>query len=331
MKYVTLGKTDIKVSRICVGGMSFGKVIEGGHGWTLDRQETQNMLARAFELGVNFIDTANTYAGGTSEEYIGGALKALNIPRDKVVIATKVFFNLTTKEHLTKRAIMSEIDGSLKRLGTDYVDLYQIHRFDYDTPVDETMEALHELVKSGKVRALGASAMYGYQFHNMQIAAERNNWTPFSTMQNHYNLLYREDEHELIPVCEQYGVSLVPFSPLAGGHLSHKGWNIESKRANSDKVLSAKYDRAKDSDIHIIGRVAEVAEKRNVSMSEIALAWHYAKGVASPIVGATKASHFEQAVRAVDVELGAEEVSYLEELYTPHEIVGQIKRDGSMY
>ncbi len=331
MKYANLGKTGINVSRICVGGMSFGEVFSGGHQWTLDQDETQKMLAHAFELGVNFIDTANTYAGGTSEEFIGKALKNLGIAREKVIIATKVFFNLTTKEHLTKRAIESEIDGSLRRLGTDYVDLYQIHRFDYDTPIEETMSALHELVKSGKVRALGASAMYAYQFHNMQIAAEKNNLTPFSTMQNHYNLLYREDEHELIPVCEQYNVSLIPFSPLAGGHLSHKSWDSDSKRANSDKVLAAKYDRSRENDLLIIERVAELAAKHNVSMSEIALAWHFSKGVTSPIVGATKISHFDQAAKSVDMNLSDTEVAYLEELYVPHEIVGQIKRDGSMY
>ena len=196
MKYVNLGNTDIKVSRICVGGMSFGEASENFHQWTLDKDDTQAMIEHAYGLGVNFIDTANVYSSGTSEEYIGAALKSLGIPRDKVVLASKVYFN---DGKLSREAILREVEGTLTRLQTDYLDLYQIHRFDYDTPIEETMETLDSLVKSGKVRAIGASAMYGYQFHNMQICAEKNGWTKFSTMQNHYNLLYREDERELIP------------------------------------------------------------------------------------------------------------------------------------
>ncbi len=328
MKYINLGNTDISVSRICIGGMSFGQIVEGGHQWLLDEKGTEEMLDHAFGLGVNFIDTANTYAKGTSEEYIGRAMKKLGIPRDKSVIATKVFFN---EGCLKKAAIFREIDASLARLGTDYVDLYQIHRFDYDTPIEETMEALDCLVKAGKVRAIGASAMFAYQFHNMQIAAEKNGWTLFSTMQNHYNLLYREDEHELIPVCRQYNVSLIPFSPLAGGHLSHKGWESGTKRSDTDRVMVNKYDHAKENDLQIIDRVAEVAEKYNVSMTEVSLAWHFAKDVASPIVGATKAAHFDQAVRAVDMELSADDIDYLEELYAPHELVGPILQNRKMY
>ncbi len=328
MKYINLGNTDISVSRICIGGMSFGKIVEGGHQWLLDEKGTEEMLDHAFGLGVNFIDTANTYAKGTSEEYIGRAIKKLGIPRDKAVIATKVFFN---EGCLKKEAISREIDASLARLGTDYVDLYQIHRFDYDTPIEETMEALDCLVKAGKVRAIGASAMFGYQFHNMQNAAEKNGWTLFSTMQNHYNLLYREDEHELIPVCRQYNVSLIPFSPFAGGHLSHKGWESGTKRSDTDRVMVNKYDHAKENDLQIIDRVAEVAEKYNASMTEVSLAWHFAKDVASPIVGATKAAHFDQAVRAVDMELSADDIDYLEELYAPHELVGPILQNRKMY
>jgi len=255
-------------------------------------------------------------------------MKKLGIPRDKAVVATKVFFN---EGCLKKTAILREIDASLARLGTDYVDLYQIHRFDYDTPIEETMEVLDSLVKAGKVRAIGASAMFGYQFHNMQIAAEKNGWTLFSTMQNHYNLLYREDEHELIPVCRQYHVSLIPFSPLAGGHLSHKGWESGTKRSDTDRVMVNKYDHAKENDLQIIDRVAEVAEKYNASMTEVALAWHFAKDVASPIVRATKAAHFDQAVKAVDMELSAEDIDYLEELYVPHELVGPILQNRKMY
>ena len=321
MKYAKLGNTDITVSRICVGGMSFGQVRETGHQWLLDESQTKEMLAKALDLGVNFIDTANTYAAGTSEEYIGRSLKALGIPRDKVVLASKVYFN---EGKLSKEAITREIDGTLKRLGTDYLDLYQIHRFDYDHPMEETMEALHSLVKAGKVRALGASAMYGYQFHNLQITAEKNGLTLFSTMQNHYNLLYREDERELIPVCKQYNVSLVPYSPLAGGHLTHTGWESGSKRSDTDQVLRGKYDAARENDLQIIDRVAALAEKYGVSMSRIALAWHFAKGVTAPIVGATKANHFEDAVHAVDLDLSAEDVAYLEEVYAPHAVVGAL-------
>lgn len=321
MKYAELGNTGIRVSRICIGAMSFGKASEQFHQWTLNQDETQNMIAHGWELGVNFIDTANTYSFGTSEEYIGKALKNLGIARDKVILASKVYFN---EGKLSSQAILREIDGTLSRLGTDYLDLYQIHRFDYDTPIEETMETLNGLVKAGKVRALGASAMYGYQFHNMQICAERNGWTKFSTMQNHYNLLYREDERELIPVCEQYGVSRIPYSPLAGGHLTHTGWESGSKRSDTDKTLKNKYDRAKENDLEIIGRVDELAKKYEVSMTQIALAWHWKKGVTAPIVGATKIAHFDDAVKAVDLELSDEDVNYLEECYRPHEVVGAL-------
>ena len=322
MKYINLGNTDIRVSQICVGGMSFGEVKEGGHQWMLNQEQTQEMLAKALDLGVNFIDTANVYAGGTSEEYIGKSLKNLNVARDKVVIASKVYFN---EGCLSKEAITREIEGTLKRLDTDYLDLYQIHRFDYDHPIEETMEALDSLVKAGKVRAIGASAMYGYQFHNMQIAAEKNGWTLFSTMQNHYNLIYREDERELIPVCRQYNVSLIPYSPLAGGHLTHIGWESGSKRSNTDKVIREKYDADKENNLLIIDRVNELAEKYNVSMTRIALAWQFARGVAAPIVGATKADHFEDAVHAVELSLPDEDVKYLESAYVPHKIVGALE------
>lgn len=321
MKYTTLGKTDIKVSRICVGCMSFGKPSEDFHLWTLGQDETEKVVSHALELGINFFDTANCYSHGTSEEFLGKSLRNLKIPRDKVVIASKVYYN---DGKLSKNAILCEIDGTLKRLGTDYLDLYQIHRFDYETPIEETMETLDSLVKAGKVRAIGASAMYGFQFHNMQIAAEKNGWTLFSTLQNHYNLLYREDERELIPVAKQYGVSLVPYSSLAGGHLTHKNWESGSKRDKTDKVLHAKYDKAKENDIKIVERVAELAEKHGVSMTEISLAWLLKRGVAAPIVGATKPEHFDDAVKAVDFDLSDEDASFLEEPYEPHELTGVI-------
>lgn len=320
MEYVYLGNTGIKVSRICVGCMSFGESEGRFHQWTLPYEETKKMVQHALSLGINFFDTANVYSEGTSEEYLGKALKELGVKREDIVIASKVYFN---EDHLSKEAIFREIDGTLERLQTTYLDLYQIHRFDYNTPMEETMEALHELVKMGKVRAIGASAMYGYQFHNMQEIALKNHWTPFSTMQNHYNLLYREDEKELIPVCKQFQVTLIPYSPLAGGHLSHLSWESNSLRSQTDQTLKKKYDHAKENDLEIIQRVKELADKRCVSMSQIALAWIFSKG-ANPIVGSTKPQHYDDAVSALEIKLTEEEIKYLEELYLPHQVVGAL-------
>lgn len=320
MEYTTLGKTDIRISRLCVGCMSFGKPSADFHEWTLDLQETEKMVSHALELGINFFDTANTYAHGTSEEYLGRAIKNCT-SRDKVVLASKVYFN---EGRLSKDAINREIDGTLKRLGTDYLDLYIIHRFDYDTPIEETMEALDGLIMAGKVRALGASAMYGYQFYNMQLAARDNGWTPFVSMQNHYNLLYREDERELIPICAQMGVSLTPYSPLAAGRLCRKEWHTDTKRSMTDKVSVSKYDGTESEDRKIVRRVAEIAEKYGTTMTRISLAWQFAKGVSSPIIGATKAKYFDNAEGAFDVKLTAEDIAYLEEPYVPHRIVGAL-------
>lgn len=301
--------------------MSFGEPSKDFHERTLNQEETTKVIKRAFELGVNFIDTANVYSHGTSEIFIGNALKELNTPREKVVIASKVYFN---PGKLSKEAIIRECDQSLKRLQTDYLDLYQIHRFDYDTPIEETMKALNELVESGKVRAIGASAMYAYQFHNMQVVAKEHGWTLFSTMQNHYNLLYREDEREMIPVCNQYNVSLIPYSPLAGGHLTHLNWETDTARSKTVNTLRKKYDSAKDNDLQIIERVNQLAQKYNVSMAQISLAWLYKKGIASPVVGATKINHFEDAVKAIDLDLSDDDCKYLEELYINHKIVGAL-------
>lgn len=320
MIYQNLGNTDIKVSKLCVGCMSFGKVFPDFHAWVLNPEDTEKIVKYTLDLGINFFDTANIYSHGTSEEYLGRALKR-NIARDKVVIATKVYFN---EGHLSKQAILREIDGSLKRLGTDYVDLYIIHRFDYNTPIEETMEALDSLVKAGKVRALGASAMYGYQFMNMQYVAEKNNWTKFVSMQNHYNLLYREDERELIPICKQQNVALTPYSPLAAGHLTRTSWLADTKRSETDKTAREKYDEAKDMDMPIIDRVADLAEKYNTKMTQIALAWLWEKGVTAPIIGATKVKHFDDAVAALDIKLTDSDIAYLDELYLPHKIVGAL-------
>jgi aryl-alcohol dehydrogenase-like predicted oxidoreductase len=320
MKYANLGSSGIEVSRLCVGCMSFGDPASQMHAWTLNPEESEALIKRALDLGINFFDTANTYSAGTSEEYLGRALKK-HAARGKVVIATKVYFN---EGHLSKAAILREIDGSLRRLGTDYVDLYIIHRFDSNTPIEETMEALDSLVKAGKVRALGASAMYGYQFHNMQIAAEKNGWTKFASMQNHYNLLYREDERELIPICREQNVALTPYSPLAAGRLSRLEWKTDTLRSQTDKTAISKYDSTQESDYGIVLRVNELAQKYNATMTQIALAWHLANGVTAPIIGATKAKYFDDAAGAFDVAITPEDIAYLEELYIPHRVVGAL-------
>ena len=320
MDYIKLGNSDIEVSRFCLGCMSFGDPASKMHDWTLNPEQSETIIKHALDLGINFIDTANTYSSGTSEEYVGRAIKR-NIARDKVILATKVYFN---EGHLSKTAIEREIDGSLRRLGTDYVDLYIIHRFDYSTPIEETMAALHHLVQSGKVRALGASAMYGYQFYNMQLAAKQNGWTPFVSMQNHYNLLYREDERELIPICKQFNVSLTPYSPLAAGRLSRLEWQTNTLRSKTDKTAVAKYDSTQQIDMNIVKRVNEIAQKYAVTMTQVALAWQFAKGVASPIIGATKIQYLDDSVGALKVSLTKEDIAYLEELYLPHRIVGAL-------
>lgn len=322
MEYVKLGNTDISVSKICLGCMSFGKA-GTMHDWTIDENESEKVIQHALELGINFFDTANGYSAGTSEEYLGKAIKK-NIARDQVVIASKVYFN---EGRLSQKAIMREIEGTLQRLGTDYLDLYIIHRFDYDTPIEETMEALQDLVKAGKVRAIGASAMYGYQFYNMQLIAKERGWTQFSVMENHYNLLYREDERELIPICRQMGVSLTPYSPLAAGHLSRPEWKTNSLRSKTDRVAMGKYDGMEKQDRKIVERVYELSQKHNCKMSQIALAWQWMKGISSPIIGATKTVYLDDAVRALDVKLTDLDMEYLEEMYVPHPIVGAINHN----
>lgn len=320
MEFATLGQTSIKVSKICVGAMSFGQP-GTMHDWTLDYPASEKVIRHALGLGINFFDTANGYSNGTSEEYLGRAFKENHIPRDQVVISSKVYFN---EGRLSKEAIHREIDGTLKRLGTDYLDLYIIHRFDYETPIEETMSALNDLVVAGKVRAIGASAMYGYQFQNMQQVAKDHGWAQFQAMENHYNLLYREDERELIPICQQMGVSLMPYSPLAAGHLSHLAWQVDTLRSQTDRVAMGKYDRTEQEDKRIVARVNDLAQKYDVSMAQIALAWQWAKGIVAPIVGSTKTRHLDDAVAALKVHLTPADVDYLEELYQPHPIVGAI-------
>lgn len=325
MQYTALGHSGIRIPRLCLGGMSFGERIPGGHQWTLDQAGTTAVVKRALELGLTFIDTANCYAAGTSEQFIGNALRDLGVRREDVVLASKVFFN---EGRLGAAAIQREIEGTLRRLGTDYLDLYIIHRFDYATPIEETMEALDGLVRAGKVRALGASEMYAYQLHNMQVVAEHNGWTTFTSMQCHYNLLYREDEREMIPVCRQFDMALTPYSPLASGHLCRPTWGSDSVRSATDGTMRQKYDADRKRDMPIVARVAEVAERRGVPMARIALAWHLARGVEAPIIGCSSPRRVDDAVAALDIALAPEEVAYLEEPYVAHELVGPLARPG---
>ncbi len=319
MEYVKLGNTDIKVSKICLGCMSFGEV-GTMHDWTLNEEATEKVVKHALDLGINFFDTANVYSKGSSEIFLGKALKKL-AKREDVVIASKVYFN---EGHLSKEAILREIDGTLNRLGTSYLDLYIIHRFDYDTPIGEVMETLDSLVKCGKVRAIGASAMYTYQFVLMQEYAKEHNLTPFVAMENHYNLLYREDERDMIPYCKETGVLLMPYSPLASGHLARPTWNKDSLRSRTDLTMRAKYDSYLKEDMVIVSRVKEIADHHGVSMSEVALSWMMSKGIQSPIIGATKLSYIDDAVNALKLKLTKEEIAYLEEEYAPHKVVGAI-------
>ncbi len=318
MEYTKLGNSGIEISRLCLGCMSFGDPASKMHAWTLDPDQSEAIIRHALDLGINFFDTANCYSAGTSEEYLGRAIKR-NVARDKVVLASKVYFN---EGALSAKAIEREIEGTLRRLGTDYLDLYIIHRFDYGTPVEETMEALHKLVKAGKVRALGASAMYGYQFYNMQLAARDNGWTAFSSMQNHYNPLYREDERELIPVCRQMNVALTPYSPLAAGRCARPNWEADTMRSKTDVVAHGKYDSTEEQDKTIAARIKELADKYSATMTQVTLAWHYAKGVASPVIGATKTKYLDDAAGAFNVKLTNEDVAYIDELYIPHKITG---------
>ena len=320
MQYIRLGNSDLTVSRLCLGCMSFGDPASKMHAWTLDPEKSEAIIRHALGLGINFFDTANTYSAGTSEEYLGRALKK-NVARDKVIIASKVYFN---EGHLKKEAIAREIEGTLRRLGTDYLDLYIIHRFDASTPIEETMEALDRLVRAGKVRALGASAMYGYQFYNMQLAARDNGLTPFISMQNHYNPLYREDERELIPICRQMNVALTPYSPLAAGRCARPDWAADTMRSHTDRVAHGKYDGTEATDRKIAASIAEIAEKYGVSMTQVTLAWHFKKGIASPVIGATKEKYLDDAAGAFDLQLTDEDVAAIDAHYLPHAVMGAL-------
>lgn len=326
MEYVKLGNTGLDVSRICLGCMGFGDPSRWIHPWVLDDEHSRPVIKKALDMGINFFDTANIYSIGASEEVLGRALKEYG-QRDELVIATKVHGRMHEGPNgggLSRKAIMSEIDKSLKRLGTDYVDLYQIHRWDYTTPIEETMEALHDLVKAGKVRYIGASAMYAWQFQKALYVAERHGWTRFVSMQNHLNLLYREEEREMLPLCREEKIGVIPYSPLASGRLT-RNWEVTTHRSETDQIQKSKYDATADTDRVIVERVAEIAEKHGVPRSHIALAWLLQKQpVTAPIVGATKISHLEDAVAALDITLTPDEVTYLEEPYVPHPVVGAI-------
>ncbi|GGU31344.1 aldo/keto reductase [Streptomyces coeruleorubidus] len=321
MQYVKLGSTGLDVSRICLGCMTYGLPDRGRHEWTLDEEASRPLIRQAVEAGINFFDTANVYSDGTSEEIVGRALRDF-ARRDEIVLATKVHGRMRPGPNgggLSRKAILSELDQSLTRLGTDYVDLYQIHRFDPHTPVEETMEALHDVVKAGKVRYIGASSMYAWQFSKAQYTARLNGWTRFVSMQNHYNLLYREEEREMLPLCADQGVGVLPWSPLARGRLT-RDWGTTTERSATDTFGGNLYQ---EGDRTIVEAVTRIAEARGVPRARIALAWLlHQDTVAAPIVGASKPRHLEDAVAAVELELSDKELEELERPYTPHPIAG---------
>ncbi|KJD39109.1 oxidoreductase [Paenibacillus polymyxa] len=324
MEFVKLGNTGLDVSRLCLGCMGFGDAKRWVHQWVLDEESSRPVIKKALELGINFFDTANVYSLGTSEEILGRVLKDY-ASRDEIVIATKVHGRMHQGPNgagLSRKAIMSEIDKSLKRLGTDYVDLYQIHRWDHNTLIEETMEALHDVVKAGKARYIGASAMYAWQFQKALHVAEKNGWTRFVSMQNHLNLIYREEEREMLPLCREEKIGVIPYSPLASGRLTRDPEET-TYRSETDDIQKSKYDATANADRWIVERVANIAEKHGVPRVHIALAWLLQKApVTAPIIGATKISHLKEAVAALTVKLTTEEVAFLEEPYGPHSIVG---------
>jgi 1-deoxyxylulose-5-phosphate synthase len=324
MDYIKLGSTGLEVSRLCLGCMSYGEPDRGGHAWTLTESESRPFIKKALELGINFFDTANVYSDGSSEEIVGRALRDFT-NRDDVVLATKVHGRMRQGANgagLSRKAIMSEIDNSLKRLGTDYVDLYQIHRWDYETPIEETMEALHDVVKAGKARYIGASSMYAWQFLKANHVAEKNGWTRFVSMQNYLNLLYREEEREMLPLCKEEGIGVIPWSPMARGRLT-RDWEETSTRKESDEFGKTLYSHTEEADRQVIERVKAIAEKRGVPRAQVALAWVLQKEpVTAPIIGATKLHHLEDAVAALSLGLTQEEIASLEEPYIPHPVLG---------
>jgi len=323
MEYVRLGSTGLKVSRVCLGCMSYGLPNESNP-WMLNEEQSRPYIKRALEAGINFFDTANVYSNGMSETVLGNSLRDF-ASRDEVVIATKVRLPMGEGPNnygLSRKHILNSIDASLKRLGTDYVDLYQIHRWDYETPIEETMEALYDIVRAGKARYIGASAMFAWQFAKAQYTADLYGWTRFVSMQNHYNLIYREDERELLPFCQDQGIGVIPFSPLARGVLARKPaqGQEDTIRYQSDSLAKSRY--AQEDNLTVVERVSEVAGARGIPMAQVALAWMYSKPIVnSPIIGATKPHHLEDALAALSVQLTTEEIARLEEPYRPHPVI----------
>ena len=324
MKYARLGHTGLEVSRICLGCMSFGDPMRGNHAWTLSEADSRPILRKAYEAGINFYDTANVYSLGSSEEIVGKVLKEL-APRSELVIATKVNGEMRKGPNghgLSRKAIMQEIDDSLRRLDTDYVDLYQIHRWDYHTPIEETLEALNDVVRAGKARYIGASSMFAWQFGKALAISAREGWAKFVSMQNHLNLLYREEEREMLPLCASEGIGVIPWSPLARGRLT-RPWGTETNRSGSDNFGRTLYDAEEESDRQIVETVATVAEARGVTRAQVATAWVLQKSpVTAPIIGATRVSHLDDAIAAVDLVLSADEIATIERPYTPRAVAG---------
>jgi aryl-alcohol dehydrogenase-like predicted oxidoreductase len=330
MQYVNLGKTGLKVSRICLGCMTYGApaagpLTPGSHAWALSEEESQPFLCQALDLGVNFFDTANVYSRGESENVLGRFLKT-NARRENVVIATKLHGAMRDDSNghgLSRKAVFFELDESLRRLQTDYVDLYQIHRWDYETPIEETLDALHDVVKSGKVRYIGASSMYAWQFTKSLYLADLYRWTRFVSMQNHYNLIYREEEREMIPLCQSEGVGVIPWSPLARGRLARPWQTDTTKRYETDQFGKIMYSQTEVFDRKIVDRVGQLSERRGVPHAQIALAWLLSKpAITAPIVGATKPNHLSDAVAALSLRLSSEEIAALEEPYVAHPVLG---------
>jgi aryl-alcohol dehydrogenase-like predicted oxidoreductase len=325
MKYVNLGHTGLKLSRICLGCMAYGDPTKGFHSWVLNEEASQPFFRRAIEAGINFFDTANIYSDGASEEITGRALKRF-ARREEAVIATKVHGAMRPDDPngrgLSRKAILHEIDASLSRLGTDYVDLYQIHRYDPDTPIEETLEALHDVVKAGKARYIGASSMWAWQFMQALALQRANGWARFASMQNFLNLLYREEEREMLPLCRDQGVGVIPWSPLARGRLA-RPMGEATQRSETDRFGAYLFKNTEEADRRVIERVGEIAAERGLPRAQIALAWVLAKpGVTAPIVGATKLEQIDDAVAAIGLALSAEEIARLEEPYIPHAVVG---------
>jgi len=326
MQYKKLGGTGLEVSELCLGCMTFGVPERGDHPWSLPEGQSRPLIRKAVDLGINFFDTANAYSDGTSEEIVGQALKDFT-RRDEVVIATKVFFRMSKGPNgggLSRKAIFTAIDASLRRLGTDYVDLYQIHRWDYSTPIEETLEALHDVVQAGKARYLGASSMYAWQFGKALHLAQQHGWTRFVSMQNFYNLLYREEEREMLPLCADARIAVLPWSPLARGRLT-RDWSTETPRTRTDPYGKSLFAATEASDRKIVDQVAAIATARGVPRAQVALAWLLQKSaVTAPIVGASKPQHLDDAVAALELRLNETEIAQLEAPYVPHAVVGHV-------